>query len=197
MRTNSILFSFIALLLLLQLSSCSCEDTQKENIEETTWDVPEVADTIVDLPSKDVQDTVSLNGKVYHYEFDFHPVDSLPTVKSFSGLEYHDNEVALTISNDSSEVFQKKFTKSTFKEIVPAKDLKKMSLTNFNYFSAKREGQTKFHFLATITDPEESDEYGYFIDVQISKSGDLHIEKAQEQDLTTMPLNYEEEEGEE
>ena len=196
MRTNSILFSSIALLLLLQLSSCSCEDTKKDNIEETTWDVPEVPDTIVDLPRKEVHDTVSLNQTLYHYEYDFHPVDSLPTVMSFSGLEYHDNEVDLTIRNDSSKIFRKKFTKSTFKEIVPSKDLKKMSLTNFNYFSAKREGQSKFHFLATISDPEESDEYGYFIDVQISKSGDLHIEKAQEQDITTMPLNYEEE-GEE
>lgn len=196
MRTNSILFSLIATLLILQLSSCSCKDSKKDDQEEATWDVPEVADTIVDLPRIEVEDTVSLKKTLYHYEYEFHPVDSLPTVLSFSGLEYHDNGVDLTIRNDSSDLFHKKFTKNSFKDIVPSQDLKKMSLTNFNYFSAKREDQSRFHFLARISDPEESDEYGYFIDVQISKSGELHIEKAQEKDITTMPLNYEEE-GEE
>ena len=197
MRTYKYIILFVTtLLFLIQFSSCSCNDKRKQDEEVETWDVPEVADTIVDLPHIEVNDTIRLNGTLFHYKYDFHPVDTLPTIKSFSELEYHDNGVDLTLRTDSSEIFHKKFTKNTFKELVPSKDLKKMSLTNFNYFSAKRDDESKFHFLVKISDPEESDEYGYFIDVQISKSGDLHMEKALEQDITTMPLNYEEEPGE-
>lgn len=190
-------FLFFILVSLMEMTSCSCEEKKTTDDEVATWDVPEVVDTIVDLPRVEVEDTIRLKGNLYRYEYIFHAVDSLPTVKSFSGLEFHDNSVDLTIRTDSSKIFHKEFTKNSFKEFVPSKELKKMTLTNFNYFSAKRDDQSRFHFLATITDPEESDEYGYFLDVQISKSGDLHIEKAQEQDITTMPLNFEEETQEE
>ncbi len=196
MRKYNYIYLFITFILMAGISSCSCNDKKKPDEEPVTWDVPEVADTIVDLPRVKVNDTISLKGTLYHYKYDFHAVDSLPTVQSFSGLEYHDNSVSLTVRSDSTEIFRKNFTKASFKEFVPSKELKKMTLTSFNYFSAKRDDTSRFHFLAKISDPEESDEYGYFIDVQISKSGDLHIEKAQEQDITTMPLNYEEEEAE-
>lgn len=193
MRIKQFFTLLLTALLSIHLFSCSCKDNKKDETEANEWDIPEVIDTIVDLPRTVVHDTISLKKTVYHYEYDFHAVDSLPTVMSFSGLEYHDNGVELTLHSDSSKIFHKSFTKQSFKDFVPSKDLKKMSLTNFNYFSAKRNDPSKFHFLATISDPEESEAYGYYIDVQISKSGDLHLEKAQEKDITTMPLNYDEE----
>lgn len=177
-----------------QLMSCSCEKKKAEEPEFEPWEAPEVVDTIVDMPRKDVSDTVRISDAVYRFHFVLHKIDSLPTVKSFSGLEFHDNGVKLTVRSDSSNLFHKDFTKQSFKSLLPEKDYKKMSLTDFNYFNAKRDDRSKFHFLATISDPEDTDGYGYYIDVQISKSGDVHLEKAKEEDITTMPMDYSDEE---
>lgn len=177
-----------------QLMSCSCEKKKAKTPEFEPWEAPEVVDTIVDMPRKDVSDTIRISDAVYRFHFIMHKIDSLPTVKSFSGLEFHDNGVELTVHSDSSKLFHKEFTKKSFKSLVPEKDYKKMTLTDFNYFNAKRDDRSKFHFLATISDPEDTDGYGYHIDVQISKSGDVHLEKAKEEDITTMPMDYSEEE---
>ena len=179
-----------------QLMSCSCEKKKSKQPEFEPWEAPEVVDTIVDIPRKDVSDTVHISDAVYQFHFVLHKIDSLPTVKSFSGLEFHDNGVELTVRSDSSHLFHKEFTKQSFKSLVPEKDYKKMSLTDFNYFNAKRDDRSKFHFLATISDPEDTDGYGYYIDVQISKSGEVNLVKAKEEDITTMPMDYSDEEGE-
>ena len=195
MRINRYCLLIVVCVIVCQLISCSCEKKKAKTPEFEPWEAPEVVDTIVDMPRKDVSDTVRVSDDaVYKFHFIMHKIDSLPTVKSFSGLEFHDNGVELTVRSDSSKLFQKEFTKKSFKSLVPDKDYKKMTLTDFNYFNAKRDDRSKFHFLATISDPEDTDGYGYHIDVQISKSGEVHLEKAKEEDITTMPMDYSEDE---
>ena len=194
MRINRYCLLIVVSVIVCQLMSCSCEKKKAKTPDFEPWEAPEVVDTIVDMPRKDVSDTIRISDAVYRFHFIMHKIDSLPTVKSFSGLEFHDNGVELTVRSDSSKLFHKEFTKKSFKSVVPEKDYKKMTLTDFNYFNAKRDDRSKFHFLATISDPEDTDGYGYHIDVQISKSGDVHLEKAKEEDITTMPMDYSEEE---
>ena len=194
MRINRYCLLIVVSVIVCQLMSCSCEKKKAKTPDFEPWEAPEVVDTIVDMPRKDVSDTIRISDAVYRFHFIMHKIDSLPTVKSFSGLEFHDNGVELTVRSDSSKLFHKEFTKKSFKSLVPEKDYKKMTLTDFNYFNAKRDDHSKFHFLATISDPEDTDGYGYHIDVQISKSGDVHLEKAKEEDITTMPMDYSEEE---
>lgn len=194
MRINRYCLLIVVSVIVCQLMSCSCEKKKAKTPDFEPWEAPEVVDTIVDMPRKDVSDTIRISDAVYRFHFIMHKIDSLPTVKSFSGLEFHDNGVELTVRSDSSKLFHKEFTKKSFKSLVPEKDYKKMTLTDFNYFNAKRDDRSKFHFLVTISDPEDTDGYGYHIDVQISKSGDVHLEKAKEEDITTMPMDYSEEE---
>ena len=180
------------------LFSCSCNEQKNKSEEIDSWETPIDIDTIIDLPQIKVTDTVTIKNTLYNFNYNFHAVDSLPIVLCFNGMRYHDNEVELSVYNDSSLVFKKNFRKNMFKDLIPEKDLKKMSLTNFNYFLAKREDHSKFHFLAIISDPEEGDNnYGYFIDIQIDDSGNIHMEKAKESDITTMPYDYDENNTEE
>ena len=52
-----------------QLMSCSCEKKKAEEPEFEPWEAPEVVDTIVDMPSKDVSDTVRISDAVYRFHF--------------------------------------------------------------------------------------------------------------------------------
>ena len=181
--------------LILSMSACGGSNTSKENAEDV-WVAPENTDTIATLPPVEViDDTVTIHEKLYHFSYTLSHVDSLPIITSYTGQRYYDNAVDLTVRNDSSTLFKKHFTKNNFKDIVPSKDLKKMSLVGFNYYQAKRDDHTNFHFVAMIGDPDDNDESLYFVDIQLNRSGDMHLQKAKTEDFFTMPLDYEEEEN--
>ena len=106
MRINRYCLLIVVSVIVCQLMSCSCEKKKAKTPDFEPWEAPEVVDTIVDMPRKDVSDTIRISDAVYRFHFIMHKIDSLPTVKSFSGLEFHDNGVELTVRSDSSKLFQ-------------------------------------------------------------------------------------------
>lgn len=173
--------------------SCSCGDKKTDNASSDPWVRPENLDTIADIPTKEVNDTITIQGRLYRFNYKVSAVDSLPVVTSFSGQRYHDNCVTLTINGDSSQLLRRTFLKNDFSGHIPAVALKKSALVDFNYFPAKRSDHSRFHFLAIVGDPEDNDENAYFMDVVISNGGEVHFEPAKNEDLSTMPIDYEEE----
>ncbi len=158
---------------------------------EDIWVAPEPVDTIASAQKIEFTETEIIDGRNYNFHLVFQSEDSLPIVKSFSGQRYKDNSVDLTVRNDSSEIFKKHFTKSSFSDFVPSSKLKNMSLVDFYYNYAKKEKGPKLYFLAKIGDPEDNDENFYFVDIQINRNGELHMEKANMEELTTQPLETE------
>lgn len=178
----------------LSFVSCSCSDNKTEESDQDVWVAPEKIDTIAKLPAVDMQDdTVTVKDALYHFSYLLSAADSLPVISSYTGQRYYDNSVELTIKKEGETIVKKHFTKNSFKECVPSKELKKLSLVGFNYYQAKRDDHSKFYFVAMIGDPDDNDENFYFCEIQISESGNVHIQKAKTEDFFTMPLDYEDE----
>lgn len=186
------LLKSVSISLLLASSSIllSCSGNKEQNTEDI-WVAPEPVDTIASSSKIDFTESETIDGRKYSFHLVFQSVDSLPIITSFSGQRYKDNGVDLTVRNDSSEIFNKHFTKSSFSELVPSSKLKNMSLVDFYYNYAKKEKGSKLYFLAKVGDPEDNDENFYFIDIQINRNGDLHMERANMEELTTQPLETE------
>lgn len=191
---NIFIFPIFLMALMYLLSACSCGDEKKDENAEDVWVAPERTDTIAKLPSVDMpDDTVTVKGTLCHFSYLLSATDSLPVVTSYTGQRYYDNSVDLTVTRDGETMFKKHFTKNSFKDCVPAKELKKLSLVGFNYYQAKRDDPSKFYFVAMIGDPDDNDENFYFCEIQITDSGNMHIQKAKTEDFFTMPLDFEEE----
>ena len=193
-QKNNFLTVTILMFSVFVFSSCSCSDKKSEESEQDIWVAPEKTDTIAKLPSVDMpDDTVTVKGSLLHFSYLLSPADSLPTVTSYTGQRYYDNSVNLMVKKDGETMFKKHFTKNSFKDCVPSKELKKLSLVGFNYYQAKRDDQSKLYFVAMIGDPDDNDENFYFCEILITDSGNTHIQKAKTEDFFTMPLDYEEE----
>ena len=180
----------LSYLLLLLTTICinSCGDS-KNNTQEDIWVAPVPVDTVAVLHSQNINGEDTISGKKYYFKYKFAPSDSLPEIKSFSGQRYKDNEVDLTVRNDSSQILKKHFTKRSFSDLVPPAILKKSSLIDFYYNYSKENKGTNLYFIAIVGDPEDNDENSHFIEIRVSRDGEIHMEKAKMEDLSTLPLD--------
>lgn len=159
------------------------------NGTDDVWVAPEKSDTIAYSSVQDIKDTLIVDGNVYNYKLHREPTDSMPIVTSFSEQRYKDNVVDLTISNDKEGIILKKhFNKNSFSDFVPSDKLKVLSLVDMYCYYAKPDKKSKLYFMAKIGDPEDNDENFYYVEVQISPSGELHMQKAKMEELFTQSL---------
>ena len=166
----------------------SCGD-KKNSAEDDIWVAPVPSKTIENLDPQNIDGDETISGKKYTYHYTFAPSDSMPIITSFSGQKYKDNEVDLTVRNDSGIILKKHFTKRSFSEFVPANKLKSASLTAFYPNNLKENKGPHLYFLANIGDPEDNDENIYFIEIRVSPNGDIHMEKGKSEELSTQSLD--------
>lgn len=180
------IISFTALALL----AVSCGNSQKQDgqADERFVDKVDQKTGISSIsPYKD-SDTITVDGKLYKYSYDFHKVDSLPRVKYQSGIEYYDNGVKLVIKHEGEVVLEKNFTKSTFKSYIPDKLWPTSGLIGFTYNVDRRihNEHNAFYFIATIGNLDDPDEIAYPLEIKIDTAGGMTITKYEE--LETEPL---------
>ena len=180
------IFNFFILISISIFISCG---GKKGDGSEDIWVAPEPTDTIAYTDQIDTRDTLIIDGSRMMFHIVCEANDSMPIVTSYSGQRYKDNTVDLTVRNDSSQIFKRHFTKNSFNEFVSESKLKNMSLVSFYLNYSKTDSGSKLYFLCKIGDPEDTDENFNFIEIQISRGGEIHMEKAKWEELTTEPLD--------
>lgn len=130
--------------------------------------------------------TVEVRGKQYKYTIDFHEIDSLPHYTDLQGVDYPDHGATVTISNDTTVLFVKSFTKFSFKSYIPEKIFKNSGLVSFAYNALQRElkHNNALYFIASIGSLDDPEETPYMLDVQIQPDGSMAISHLTEEDMT-------------
>lgn len=154
-------------------SSCGGTSTPTNQADSTS--VSKTEETIHALNEFDMKDTTTVNGKLYQYDFSFKNDKSLPVIQNSFGYKYYDNVVLLALYEDKTKIYTHRFTKESFRSMIPAADYEKSALLGFNFNYLKAEEHSKFHFIASVGDCDESGKVTYSIAVDISVSGEISL----------------------
>ena len=174
---------------LLALGAIACTNEKKPASPERIVEDVDPQTGIISLRDYTLNDTITINGKLYNYSCRFEHVDSMPVLINPQGLEYHESRACIDITREGTKVFSKTFYKSNFRDHVPANFLKTSTVVGINYNFMKRESdRSAFYFIITVGDPDEtSDNMAYPLELKIATDGSFSIKKAE--DLETEPLH--------
>jgi len=179
----------IASMALLTLMAMACTNEKKPPVTERIVEDVNPQTGIISLRDYIINDTISINGKLYKYTCTFEHVDTLPVLMNPQGLEYHESRVRIDIKQNDSNVFSKTFYKNNFRDQVPADFLKTSTVVGVNYNFMKRDtDRSAFYFIITVGDPDEtSDNMAYPLELKVATDGSYSIKKAE--NLETEPLH--------
>jgi len=179
----------IASMALLTLMAMACTNEKKPPVTERIVEDVNPQTGIISLRDYTINDTISINGKLYKYICTFEHVDTLPVLMNPQGLEYHESRVRIDIKQNDSNVFSKTFYKNNFRDQVPADFLKTSTVVGVNYNFMKRDtDRSAFYFIITVGDPDEtSDNMAYPLELKVATDGSYSIKKAE--NLETEPLH--------
>jgi len=179
----------IASMALLTLMAMACTNEKKPPVTERIVEDVNPQTGIISLRDYTINDTISINGKLYKYTCTFEHVDTLPVLMNPQGLEYHESRVRIDIKQNDSNVFSKTFYKNNFRDQVPADFLKTSTVVGVNYNFMKRDTErSAFYFIITVGDPDEtSDNMAYPLELKVATDGSYSIKKAE--NLETEPLH--------
>ncbi len=179
----------IASMALLTLMAIACTNEKKPPVTERIVEDVNPQTGIISLRDYTINDTISINGKLYKYTCTFEHVDTLPVLMNPQGLEYHESRVRIDIKQNDSNVFSKTFYKNNFRDQVPADFLKTSTVVGVNYNFMKRDtDRSAFYFIITVGDPDEtSDNMAYPLELKVATDGSYSIKKAE--NLETEPLH--------
>ena len=179
----------IASMALLTLMAIACTNEKKPPVTERIVEDVNPQTGIISLRDYTINDTISINGKLYKSTCTFEHVDTLPVLMNPQGLEYHESRVRIDIKQNDSNVFSKTFYKNNFRDQVPADFLKTSTVVGVNYNFMKRDtDRSAFYFIITVGDPDEtSDNMAYPLELKVATDGSYSIKKAE--NLETEPLH--------
>lgn len=174
---------------LLTLMVAACTGEKKPSIPPRIVEDQDPQTGIITLRDYTIDDTITINGKLYNYSCVFEPVDSMPILINPQGLEYHESRVRIDIRREGNSIFSKTFYKNNFRDHVPADFLKSSTMVGVNYNYMKREAdRSAFYFVITVGDPDEtSDNMAYPLELKVDPNGTYTIKKAE--NLETEPLH--------
>ena len=178
-----------AVIALLALGAIACTGEKKPEGPERIVEDIDPQTGIISLRDYTLNDTITINEKLYNYSCCFEHVDSMPVLINPQGLEYHESRASIDITREGTKVFSKTFYKSNFREYVPSDFLKTSTVVGINYNFMKRESdRSAFYFIITVGDPDEtSDNMAYPLELKVTTDGSFSIKKAE--NLETEPLD--------
>ena len=133
---------------LLTLMAIACTNEKKPPVTERIVEDVNPQTGIISLRDYTINDTISINGKLYKYTCTFEHVDTLPVLMNPQGLEYHESRVRIDIKQNDINVFSKTFYKNNFRDQVPADFLKTSTVVGVNYNFMKRDtDRSAFYFI--------------------------------------------------
>lgn len=175
------------LLLTVAMLAGSCGNPAKQTAQASQTEEVQEEDAIGTLRELHVTNTAKVGGKDYTYEYDFVHDETLPIVRNPQGDDYYDNCVRLSIEQDGKEVLVRTFTKRDFKDVVPEQFMSASALVGFTYNYTKTDMTDALYFIATVGDPDETADMVFPVQVKVSPSGQVTLEKAD--NLDTEPIN--------
>lgn len=177
-----------AIITLLTLAAISCTGDKAPAIPERIVEDVDTETGVISLRDYSISDTIAIGGKIFNYTYTLEHVDTLPTLINPQGLEYHENRVSIKVSRGDEQIFNKKFLKNNFKDIVPADFLKTSTMVGVNYnFTKRDEDRSALYFIVTVGDPDETSDMVFPLEVKIAPDGSYSIKKAE--NLETAPIS--------
>lgn len=176
-----------AITLSVSLPSCSGHRSDSPS-QDSAWVKPVEQDTIVALEPLSSRSTLTIGGQRLTYEYRMQPADSLPVITNVDGARYYDNEVLLTVwRNDSVRIFHRRFLKGDFAAQVGSARMERVGLVGFSYNPMKSDDTSALYFLATVGDPDETAGVNFPVEIRITPSGSMSMQRAE--DIETEPLH--------
>lgn len=176
---------FFPILPVLLLFSCTGGESSGVASDDQ-WQPPEVVDTILSIDRRLVNDTVRIGGRLLSYAFEIAPDTSLAVVTNADGLRSYDNVAQLTVCCGQETLLRRTFRKEDFAAYVPQGQMSCCTLAGFALDRLRMEESDALRFIATVGDPDDATGINYPVELIISPSGTLHMERAE--DLETSPL---------
>ncbi len=168
--------------------AAACGGEQSKPAEQRVTEDINTETGVISLRNYSIQDTIRIEGKVYHYNYALEHVDSMPIVINPQGLQYHESRVKINIMRNSTKIFSKTFYKNNFKDMVPADFLKSSTLVGVNYnFTKRDEDRSALYFIVTVGDPDETSDMVYPLELKVAPDGSFSIKKAE--NLETAPIS--------
>ncbi len=183
-------FKLVSYIIPFSLMMFSCSEKKTETKQQTFIPVVEesVTPETLSLQTFTNSDSIIVNGIKYIYKFKFALSDSLPVITNSMNQKYYDNYVDLTIMRNNKTIFNKRFTKNTFKSIIPSKFFQTSALVGFNFNFNKMDKHDAFYFVASVGDPDPSSEMNFPIELTISPDFNVSYKEAVETQPTSTGL---------
>ncbi len=152
---------YLLIIIAALLCSCSNKENEQKHSNQLIFqlDSTESNSGIQKLQASSLEQNISVNGKNYILFINRTPSDSLPSVKSESGI-FYDNKIVVKIidSTNRKNIFSKTFTKKTFQEYLND-DFKKNAILEGVVFDSEKSKKDKNITLAASISFPLSDLY--------------------------------------
>ncbi|WP_024995122.1 DUF4738 domain-containing protein [Phocaeicola paurosaccharolyticus] len=143
------------------ICGCSGKKSEEKNIDQLMFQLDSTATDsgIQKMQASNSEQQINVNGKSYNLSVNRAPSDSLPKVKTETGL-FCDNKIAVRIINKSNNsiIFSKTFTKRTFEEYL-SDDFKNNAILEGIVFDSEKSKSNKTITLAASISFPLSDLY--------------------------------------
>lgn len=179
--------SKIAFLPLAAALMMACHGAQQPQPEERVVEYVDSATGIVTLRDYRITDTITINGKLYSYDYSLQHVDSMGVVINPQGLEYRESRVHVAVRRGEETIFDKTYYKNDFKAYVPDNELEMYTMVGVTYNDTKRgTDNSALYFIVTVGDPDETSDMAYPLELKVAADGSHTFSKAR--NLDTEPL---------
>lgn len=180
----------IALLLIASLAlTTGCKERKDRNstIITTDYEAPKPTGPIAMGPTETVREVEWADGRHYRVTVSTAPSDTLPMVKNDMGQQYKDNVIRLEVTRADSSVFlTRTFTKHSFSQWVPADYREQAILQGLNLLKA--DDEAGLQFVAWLNRPDALDDEAIELKVNISRMGDIDIQRFTNDDREDLRL---------
>lgn len=162
----------------LTLCSCSEKKGVKQDIITIDYQAPAIQDPI-SMPRDEAQcDVEWVEGRSYHVTISRSPADSLSKVANSIGQEFIDNKVEMTVKRQDGTVFYNNvFRKTNFSSWLDQDYRANALLESIIFVRAEADDLV---FTAIINHPEASDDEAIYLELDISRLGELTIRSCDE-----------------
>lgn len=125
---------------------CSCNKAPKQ-VETTQEDIPsdeKINNGIMSIQPSVDSDTMTWRGRLFSYEIDRHPNDTLPKVIEIeNGTKFTDNQIDLTIKEGEKTFFKHTFFKTSFSKFLD-EEFNKHSILEGMVYVGTQNGKLEF-----------------------------------------------------
>lgn len=150
----------------------ACRNNEKTEASYNDYEKPENSNEVQKMKTYHYNANIKAFGTTFQYDIVREVNDTLPVIKDDTGQRYADNNIRLKINQNNKEIFNKLFTKNTFRSYLDKDFIQHAILEGMAFDRVTPEG---LRFSASVSYPN-SDIY-IPLAITIAKDGSYHIVK--------------------